>query len=468
MIGAAPLISSLYLDEPTVAAMNLVGVEYNAVGNHEFDKGSAELVRMQAGGCEKHTQRTPCAIEPFGGATFKFLAANVVRADGSTLFPATAIKDFGPVQVGFIGMTLKETATLVTPAGVAGLRFADEAATANALVPALKAAGADAIVLLIHQGGRSNGGYNDKSCPNFDGDIVPILDKLDPAIDVVVSGHTHAAYICERPRVGGKPLLLTSAGRYGTLISDIRLMVDPAGGVTAHRADNMIVRTDGPADPEVGAIVAKYAAAAKTQTERVVGRLSAPLNREPTPSREISGGGFIADAQLAATRDRGAQIAFSNSGGVRADISPGPGGAVTYGQISAMQPFGNVLIVKTLTGAQLKSLLEQQFDSGTNTVARPNMLLPSKGFLFAYDLSKPAGSRIVGMKLDGKAIDPAASYRVTVVNFLATGGDNFTVLKEGTDTVDTGIVDVDATEAYLKAGGGAPELGRIEDRTPKR
>ncbi|MGH6706969.1 MAG: bifunctional metallophosphatase/5'-nucleotidase, partial [Sphingomicrobium sp.] len=467
MIGAAPLISSLYLDEPTIAAMNLVGVEFNAVGNHEFDKGSAELVRMQAGGCEKHTQRTPCAIEPFKGATFKFLAANVVRADGTTLFPGTAIKDFGPVQVGFIGMTLKETATLVTPAGVAGLTFADEAATANAAVPALRGAGADAIVLLIHQGGRSSGGYNDKSCPDFDGDIVPILDKLDPAIDVVVSGHTHAAYICERPRAGGKPLLLTSAGRYGTLISDIRLTVDPAGGVAAHRADNVIVRTDGPADAAVGAIVAKYAAAAKTQTERVVGRLSAPLNREPTPAREISGGDFIADVQLAATRAQGAQIAFSNSGGVRADINPGPDGAVTYGQIAAMQPFGNVLIVKALTGAQLKALLEQQFDSGTNKVERPNMLLPSKGFLFAYDLSKPAGRRIVEMKLDGKAIDPAARYRVTVVNFLATGGDNFTVLMEGTDTVDTGIVDVDATEAYLKAGGGAPVMGRIEDRTPK-
>ena len=468
MIGAAPLVSSLFLDEPTVSAMNLVGVEFNAVGNHEFDKGSAELTRMQTGGCEKYTLRTPCALEPFKGAVFKFMAANVVRADGSTLFPGTAIKDFGPVQVGFIGMTLKETATLVTPAGVAGLTFADEAATANAAVPSLKAAGADAIVLLIHQGGRSSGGYNDKSCPDFDGDIVPILARLDPAIDLVVSGHTHNAYICERPRAGAKPLLLTSAGKYGTLISDIRLTIDPAGGVIAHRADNRIVRTDGPEDAAVQAIVARYASAAKTQTERVVGHLSAPLNREQTPSREISGGDFIADAQLAATRNQGAQIAFSNSGGVRTDINPGPGGVVTYGQIAAMQPFGNVLIVKTLTGAQLKSLLEQQFDSGTNTVDRPNMLLPSKDFFFAYDLSRPAGQRIVEMKLDGKRIDPTATYRVTVVNFLASGGDNFTVLREGTNETDTGIVDVDATEAYLKAGGEAPRLGRIEDRTPKR
>jgi len=468
MIGAAPLISSLFLDEPTVNAMNMVGVDFNAVGNHEFDKGSAELTRMQAGGCEKFTKKTPCALEQFGGARFKFLAANVVRPDGTTLFPGTAIKDFGPVQIGFIGMTLKETATLVTPTGVAGLTFADEAATANAAIPALKAAGADAIVLLIHQGGGTSGGYNDKSCPDFSGDIVPILNKLDPAIDVVVSGHTHNAYICERPRAGSKPLLLTSAGKYGTLLTDIRLTLSPATGLLAKQADNVIVRADGPADPAVAALVGKYSAAAKGVTDRVVGRLSAPLNREKTPSREISGGDFIADAQLAATRAQGARIAFSNSGGVRTDVIPGQGGAITYGQIAAMQPFGNTLVMKTLTGAQLKALLEQQFDSGTNTVERPNMLLPSKGFFFAYDLSRPAGQRIVEMRLDGKRIDPAATYRITVVNFLASGGDNFTVLREGTNEVDTGIVDVDATETYLKAGGDAPKLGRIEDRTAKR
>ena len=484
MIGATPLVSALFLDEPTIAAMGAVGVDYNAVGNHEFDKGSAELLRMQRGGCEKHTTKTPCAIEPFKGAAFQFLAANVVRQDGTTLFPGTAIKDFGPVQVGIIGMTLNETATLVTPAGVVGLTFADEAATANAAVPGLKAAGADAIVLLIHQGGRSSGGYNDKSCPDFGGEIVPILDKLDPAIDVVVSGHTHAAYICERPRPGGgRPLLLTSAGQYGTLISDIRLTVDPAHGVSAHRADNVLVQSEAfsgsagavavePAmtayakDPKTQAIVDRYVAAAQPIAARAVGQLSGPITREPSPDREAKGGIFIADAQLAATRSLGAQIAFANSDGVRADVVPGPGGVVTYGQIFAMQPFGNNLVVKTLTGAQLKALLEQQFDSGTNSVARPNMLLPSNGFTFAYDLSRPAGSRVVAMRLDGKAIDPAARYRVTVVNFLASGGDNFTVLRDGTDAVDAGL-DLDATEAHLKAGGGVPELGRVKDLTPR-
>jgi 5'-nucleotidase len=483
MIGAAPLVSSLFLDEPTIAAMNEAGVEFNAVGNHEFDKGAAELKRMQNGGCEKHASRIPCAVEPFTGARFRFLAANVLTGDGKTLFPGTAIKDFGPVQVGFIGMTLKETGTLVTPAGVAGLTFVDEASTANTAARALKLAGVDAVALLIHQGARTSGGYNDKSCPNLNGDIMPILQKLDPAIDLVISGHTHNAYVCELPRAGTRPLLLTSAGRYGTLFTEISLAVGP-GGVVSLRADNIIVQGEPfsgasgvvslqprfpvwARDPATAAIVDRYAAAAAPVAARTIGKLSGPVTREQTPAREHTGGNFIADAQLAATRQLGAQIAFSNSGGVRADLIPAADGSITFGQLFAMQPFGNSLNIKTLTGAQLKALLEQQFDSGTNTAADPNMLLPSNGFFFAYDLSRPAGQRIVSMTLDGKAIDPGADYRVTVVNFLSTGGDNFTVLAQGTDLTDPNIVDVDASESYLKAGGEVPRLGRIEDRTPR-
>ncbi len=480
MIGASPLVSALFVDEPAITAMNLVGVDYNAVGNHEFDKGSAELLRMQSGGCAKHTTRTPCKVEQFTGARFKFLAANVVKADGSTLFPGTAIQDFGDVQVGFIGMTLKETATLVTPAGVAGLTFADEATTANAAVPALKAAGADAIVLLIHQGATTKGGYNDNSCLGLDGDVLLILDKLDPAIDAVVSGHTHSAYICERARPGGgTPVLLTSAGRYGTLITDLRLTIDPLRGVVAKRADNVIVQGEGfgevalstaaprfIADPATTALVDRYVAAAKPEAARVVGRLSGTATRKQDEDREISAGNLIADAQLAASRSAGAQIAFINSGGVRTDLVPGPSGNVTFGDIFAMQPFGNNLVVKTVTGAQLKTLLEQQFASGRNTAERPNLLLPSRGFAFAYDLSRPAGQRIVDMKLDGKPIDPAARYRISVNNFLASGGDNFTVLVEGGNASDAGT-DVDALEAYLRAGATAPATDRITDVTPR-
>jgi len=484
MIGASPLVSALFVDEPAIAAMNLVGVDYNAVGNHEFDKGSAELMRMQSGGCARHTTRTPCKVEPFAGASFKFLAANVVTANGATLFPGTALKDFGDVQIGLIGMTLKETATLVTPAGVAGLTFADEAATANAAVPALKAAGADAIVLLIHQGASTKGGYNEKTCPGLDGDIIPILDKLDPAIDVVVSGHTHAAYICERARPGGgAPIMLTSAGRYGTLITDLRLTIDSGDrrtsrGVVAKRANNIIVQGEGfgetvlsdaaprfAADPATKALVERYVAAAQPEAARVVGRLSGTATRKSDEDREISAGNLIADAQLAAGQSAGAQIAFINSGGVRTDLTPGAGGTVTFGDIFAMQPFGNNLVVKSLTGTQLKALLEQQFSSGRNSAERPNLLLPSRGFNFSYDLSRPAEQRIVRASLYGKPIDPAARYRIVVNNFLASGGDNFNVLASGTDAVDAGS-DVDALEAHLRGGASVPATDRVRDVTP--
>ena len=480
MIGASPLVSALFLDEPSVTAMNLVGVEYNAVGNHEFDKGSAELLRMQSGGCAKHTPRAPCRVEPFAGARFRFLAANVVTQSGATLFPGTGIKDFGDVQIGFIGMTLKETATLVTPAGVAGLTFADEAATANAAVPALKTAGADAIVLLIHQGARTKGSYNDKSCPGLEGDVLPILDRLDPAIGVVLSGHTHAAYICERARAGGgAPILLTSAGRYGTLITDLRLTVDPVRGLVARRADNVIVQGEGygdvplssaaprfDADAATKAVVDRYVAAAKPEAARVVGRMSGAATRTLDADRESSAGNLVADAQLAAGRRAGAQIAFINSGGVRTDLTPAADGSLTFGDLFAMQPFGNSIVVKTLNGAQLKALLEQQFASGTNSAQQPNMLLPSRGFAFDYDLSKPPGQRIVRMTLDGRAIDPAGTYRVAVNNFLASGGDNFTVLAEGRDATDAGT-DVDALEAYVRGGASAPATDRIRNVTPR-
>jgi 5'-nucleotidase len=482
IIGASPFVSAQYLDEPSIDAMNLVGIELNTVGNHEFDKGIRELVRMQRGGCDKYTSRQPCALEPFAGAKFQFLSANVFTADGQTLFPATAIRQFGPIKIGFIGMTLKETGTIVTPAGVAGVTFADEAATANALVPQLKAQGADAIVILIHQGGQTTGGYDDKSCPNLTGDILPILAKLDPAIDLVISGHTHRSYICQLPRSGAHPLLLTSAGSYGTLISDIRLTFSPDRHLVGERADNVIVQGEPfstslgtvpivasfpvfPSDPAVGTLVGRYAAAAAPIARRVVGHLSGPVTRAITPDRESSGGEFISDAELFAARKAGAQIAFTNQGGIRADLIPAADGSVTYEQIFSVQPFGNDLVVMTLTGAQLKALLEQQFASATNTAEAPKMLLPSAGFTFSYDTRRAAGDRIVEVRLNGKPLDPAARYRVAVGSFLATGGDNFTVFKQGTDVTDLGV-DLDATEAYLKAGAKVPALGRIKDLNP--
>jgi 5'-nucleotidase len=468
LIGASPLTSAYFLDEPTIDAMNLMGLELASVGNHEFDKGSAELLRMQKGGCGKYTTRIPCRLEPFKGARFQYLAANVLKADGSTIFPATAIRQIGPMKIGFIGMTLKETGTLVTPTGVAGLRFADEADTANALVPQLRAAGADAIVLLIHQGGKTPETYKVRGCDGLTGDILPIVDRLDPVIATVVSGHTHNAYACELDR-GGTRRLLTSAGKYGYFVSDIRLEFDPSTHrLLSQHGANVPMIDDGREDRQIATLVERYAAAAAPAAARVVGHMSGEALKSVTDG-ESSAANLIADAQLAATRARNrgaADISFINATGVRTDLVPKADGTVTYGQIFALQPFGNNLVVKTLTGAQLKALLEQQFKVANGAAKVGSLLIPSADFRFSYDLSRPEGQRIVSMQLNGKPIDPRANYRITVNNFLASGGDGFSVLNDGIDAFDAGL-DLDALEAYLATNPVAPPIGRTKDLSPK-
>ena len=484
LIGASPISSALFLDEPTIMALGEAGLELAAVGNHEFDKGSGELKRMQDGGCAKFTNRQPCALEPFVGARFRYLAANVVGVDDQTLFPGTAIKQVGRVKVGFIGMTLTETATLVSPAGVAGLKFADEADTANAAVPALRAAGANAIVLLIHEGGSIAGPYYDRGCAGLAGGILPILARLDPAISLVVSGHTHNAYICRVPMTGGGERLLTSAGKYGALVTDIRLIFR-SGVLVGDHADFIVVQGEPiatarlkaplvssfpvfPADPTVAAIVERYRAAAAPLANRPVGRLSGALVKGDITS-ESSAAEFISDGQLFVGRAPGkgrADFALMNNGGARTDLNPEADGTVRFGQIFAMQPFANNLVTKSYTGAEVKAVLEQQFDSGRNTVTQPNLLAPSANFAFAFDRSRPAGQRIVAMTLNGKPLERTRTYRVTINNFLGSGGDNFTALSAGRDATDGGL-DLDATEAYLATNPVAPTGRRIKDLTPK-
>lgn len=489
MIGASPLVSAVFLDEPTIEAMNLMKVDYNAVGNHEFDKGRAELLRMQNGGCGVNTVRQPCQLSPeFAGASFGFLAANTLTEDGSTLLPGYAIRSFGEgaglVRVGIIGMTLEATPTVVTPAGVAGLSFRDEADTVNALIPKLRHEGADAIVVLVHEGATTKARYNAKSCDGLGGDLPPILDRLDPAVDLVISGHTHQAYICDYSRVNpAKPFWVTSGGQYGTLLTDITLTIDPVTRkVIARAADNIIVQsaafTDdrGPAsvstdhnvlapDAAVDALVARYVEAARPLAARVVGRMAGTASREHSPSGETAAGNLVADAQWAATRSAdkgGAEIAFMNAGGVRADLVVQPDGTVTYGALFSVQPFGNGVVVKSFTGAQLRTLLEQQFLD----VAQPRLLSPSQGFAFTYDLTKPYGSRIVAATYQGKPLDPPRTYRVAMNNFLASGGDKFTVFAQGTDMFGgPNLEDLVALESYIAANPGLAPPAR--DRITK-
>jgi 5'-nucleotidase len=464
LIGASPLASAWFLDEPTIDALGMAGLELAAVGNHEFDKGSGELLRIQQGGCERFTTRLPCQLEPFKGARFTYLAANVQRADGSTLFPATAIRSYGSIKVGFIGMTLKDTGILASSAGVAGLTFADEAATANALVPGLKAAGADTIVLLIHQGGKAPKAYQTASCEGLAGPILDILDKLDPAIRTIVSGHTHQAYACALDR-GGAQRLLTSAGKYGFLVTDIRLDFDPAThGLIASTAKNLPVAAGGVGDPQVAQLTDRYSKAAAPVAERVVGRLAGPAPRSETED-ESPAAALIADSELAMARlpEKGrAVIAFTNATGVRTGLFPKSDGSVTFGQIFQMQPFGNNLVTKSYTGAQLKAVLEQQFKTVDGAGRVASLLIPSMGFRFRYDLVQPQGNRITRMELDGKPIDPTANYRVTVNNFLSSGGDGFSAFSVGTNAVDGGM-DLDAMEAWLAKGQPIPALGRTKD-----
>ncbi len=445
LIGASPLLSALFHDEPTVQALSLMGLEAAAVGNHEFDKGSAELLRMQNGGC--HPVDGCKGPEPFKGAAYHYLAASTVDVKtGKTLFPPYFVKSFEGIPVAFIGLTLKGTPGIVSPAGVAGLEFRDEVQTVNALVPELKRQGIEAIVVLIHEGGIPTGDYNE--CPGISGAIVDIVKGLDKAVDLVVSGHTHRAYNC---RIDGR--LVTSGDKYGTIVTEIDLVLDPVTrDVVSAQADNLIVRNAVFAkDPQQTALIARYDALAVNLARRPVGRIAAALPRDANPAGEHALGQVIADAQLEATRGAeagGAQIAFMNPGGIRAAIGMPADGLLRYEDIFSVQPFYNNLVTMTLSGAQIMELLEQQWKGQVER----RVLQVSAGFSYTWDAAQPPGRHVVpgSVRLNGQPLDPQAGYRVTVNAFMASGGDGFHVLKEGTDR-RTGMMDVDALELYVKA-----------------
>jgi 5'-nucleotidase len=447
LIGASPFLSAMFHDEPTIESLSMMGLEIASVGNHEFDEGKDELLRMQNGGC--HPVDKCQGPHPFAGARFHYLAASTVEKDtGKTVFPAYEIREFEGIPVAFIGLTLKGTATIVSPPGIAGLEFKDEADTVNALVPELKARGVEAIVVLIHEGGYPTGDYNE--CPGISGAIVDIVKKFDRAVDVVISGHTHQAYVCE---IDGR--LVTSGDKYGTLVTTIDLKLDRASrDIVSAKADNVIVRIGAYArDPEQTALLEAYDKLAAPLGNRPAGSVSETLSHIPDHAGESALGDIIADAQLAATQAAakgGAVIAMTNPGGIRINVTRKDEGAVSYADLFASQPFRNQLVTLTLTGAQIKNVLEQQW----RDPKLPRILQVSNGFSYSWDDARPYGDHVLAdsLSLNGTPIDPAASYRVTVNNYLSVGGDGFAVLKEGTAPL-VGVYDIDALYGYFRANG---------------
>ena len=485
LIGATPLVSALFHDEGSIETMNRAGLEFNAVGNHEFDEGKTELLRMQNGGCHPVDSNSCKGASvgtpvPFEGAKFKFLAANVVEfATGKTLFPPYGIKQYGGKRVAFVGMTLKETPTIVTPTGVVGLQFTDEAAAVNALVPKLRARGVEAIVVLLHQGGTipaAQNGDTINTCPgNLAGSpVASIVSQLDDEVDLVISGHTHQGYNCTLPNKAGRLISVTSANSTGRVMTDIDLVLDKVTGeVQSVSANNFIVnRNDSSVTKNavVAGIVANYKTISATIANRVIGAISGALTRTNNAAGESSLGDVIADAQLEATRAPGfgdAVIAFMNPGGIRADLTcpssaAGEGdGNVTYGEAFTVQPFGNSLVTLTLTGAQIHQLLEQQFTgctdgypAGAPTTGQPfnRILQVSAGFSYAWKEKGTACDNVdpASITLNGAQVQPAQSYRVTVNNFMADGGDQLYVLTQGTNRLG-GAQDIDALEAYFRS-----------------
>jgi 5'-nucleotidase len=458
LVGASPLLSALFHDEPTIESLGLMGLEIAAVGNHEFDHGATELLRLQHGGC--HPGDGCKGPAPFAGARFQYLAANAVeRATGKTLLPPYVVKRFDGVPVAFIGLTLKETPQIVVPSGVAGLEFRDEAETVNALVPGLRRQGVEAIVLLIHEGGEPTGGHDE--CPGISGPIVDIVGRLDSAVDLVVSGHTHQAYNC---RIGGR--LVTSAHRYGTLLTEIDVTLDRASGdVKAARAHNLVVRHDQYAsDAAQKALIARYETRAAPLAQRVVGRLPQTYTAATNEAGESTLGRLVADAQLAATaapERGGAQIALTNRGGLRAPLVPRADGQVRYEDVFACQPFSNQLVTLTLTGAQLLALLERPLDDADD----PAVLPVSRGLSYTWDASRPRRQRVVpaSLKLHGSPIGPGQRLRVTVNSFLAGGGDGASILGRAGERV-IGELDVDALARYIAAGVAPIDDERVTRR----
>ncbi|BAW09209.1 bifunctional metallophosphatase/5'-nucleotidase [Nocardia seriolae] len=452
-IGASPLISSLFHDEPTIDFLNSVGVVASAVGNHEFDHGVTELRRLQEGGCAADGC-TPG--EAFTGAKFPYLAANVT--DGNGQLPpglrAWTMLQLGGHKIGVIGTVTTDTEHIVMPEGIRGYRFGDEADAIDKYVPAMRAAGAETIVALLHDGGAQHPhdrplDYN--GCADISPEVKALAHKTDGAVSVMMTAHSHQAYNCF---LDGK--VVTQAASFGRLITDVTLRFHD-GKVEAEAVNRVVTRDVAPAPVPTG-LVDFFAGQSRPRAERVIGSATAPLPAEPAPAGDSPLGDVIADSMLDAMANVRAVAAFMNPGGVRAGLT---GGSITYEQAYTVQPFGNQVVAVALTGQQLLNLLEQQWDN----VSKPGVLSVA-GISYSYSEGAPKGHKVIdgSVRVGGQPLDPGASYRVSTNAFLAAGGDGFTVFEQGSETL-VGPTDLDALESYLRSHAAiAPPRSRIEKR----
>ena len=452
-IGASPLASALFHDEPTIEFLNSIGTTASAVGNHELDEGYKELLRIQFGGC--HPVDGCQFHDPYPGAKFPYLASNITFTTSG--LPATlpfTIKSVGGVKVGIIGATLKDLPTIVSPDGIQGLSFGDEAAAINRSSRLLQKLGVKAQVVVIHQGDSTVGANGPNDCNlAANGALSAINAGVSANVDAIISGHTHTQYNCQLPDPKGQLRTVIQSLSFGRLLSVLDLRINTKSGDVQRdvsTARNEIVTRTVTPDPAVQAIVSEAVAKSALIANRQVGTITTDIVKTPAPSGESPLGNLIADSQLEATTSAGAQIALMNPGGVRADLSFAsqsgePDGVVTYKDAFTVQPFSNILQTLTYTGAQIDAVLEQQWLPNLTRILQPSSTLH-----YTQTLANPMGDRVSNITINGVAVDPAASYRVTVNNFLAAGGDSFTALTVGTN-VTGGPIDLDAFTAYLTA-----------------
>ncbi|MFF8407227.1 bifunctional metallophosphatase/5'-nucleotidase [Streptomyces sp. NPDC015684] len=466
MVGASPLLSGLFHDEPTVEALNKLKLDVTSVGNHEFDEGARELARLQNGGC--HPTDGCYTDKRFKGADYPYLAANVLdeKTKRPILKPYWVWKK-KDVKIGFIGVTLEGTPNIVSADGVKGLAFRDEVETIDKYAKVLQRQGVQSIVALIHEGGFPASGAYNYDCDaagagsGISGPIVDIAKNVTPAVDALVTGHTHNAYVCDIPDPSGRPRMVTSAASFGRLYTDTTLTYDRRTGDiarTAVKSANRVVTRDVPKAQDMTDLIARWNTLAAPIGNRPIGWISGDIGNTGTESPM---GDLIADAQLAHGKelDPKTSLALMNPGGVRAGLTYAAKGAegdgvVTYAEGFTVQPFANTVNLQDFTGAQLVQVLKEQV-SGPNAAA-PKILQPSAGLTYTLDMTRSGADRVVtdSIRLNGAAIDPAATYRVATNSFLAGGGDGFPTLGQGTNDV-VGSDDLAALEKYLTANSSA-------------